>query len=218
MARFRSVILSVLPVVGLLSGAASAQSAFDGAYAGVNVGYDWMQPQARTVGGNHGAGTTDGFVAGTFAGYGWTFAIPEVAANRFYLGGEAEASLYTADTDRDILGQASAAPDYSAGLSVRAGYLVTPETLGYVRVGWEHTGVSLTSNPIAPGLKGVQDYAGFDGVRAGGGVDYALSEHLFARVEYTYTGYFRTNVHSLGSAAAFEPNDHQMHVGFGYRF
>jgi outer membrane immunogenic protein len=75
-------------------------------------------------------------------------------------------------------------PKRSIDLSVRAGYLVTPQTLVYARGGYvnqrEHTTIDTT--PATYYARGNQN-----GWMLGAGVEHALTTNVTARLEYRYT-------------------------------
>lgn len=221
MKAIRSLILSTVAVAALSATAARADSAFDGAYAGVMGSYDWFSGNAKaSVGGSRikSDATGDGATAGIFAGYGETFEIPELASGLFYLGAEAEGSYYTGSNNQGSpYLQGHVAPDYSTGVSLRAGYVVTPDALAYVRVGWEHMGSAFSlSSPLVGQL--ASDYRTFDGVQVGAGVDYMVTERLFARVEYTYSDYGQETIPVAGVGVHLGPDEHQIRVGVGVHF
>lgn len=218
MTHIRSIILSAVAVAALSTAPAMAQSVFDGAYVGAMGGYDWFSGHAKSgVGGGASRNQADGSgaTAGVFAGYGQTFDLP--GAGTFYLGAEGEGSFYTGDnTQGNALAQNHVSPDYSAGASLRIGYLVLPDALLFARIGWAHTGVDFDTTPV--GGSTTHDYRSFDGIRAGGGVDYMVTDHLFTRIEYVYTDYGRAGVTSGPLNTGFEPEEHQIRVGVGVHF
>lgn len=54
-------------------------------------------------------------------------------------------------------------------------------------------GYKVSNRVLVYGKAGYADFRGLEGVRVGGGIDYALTDHLYAGVEYRYTD-FEKNV------------------------
>ena len=97
-------------------------------------------------------------------------------------------------------------PRYSFDLSARAGYLVTDKALVYVRGGYANTRVR-TARSTATTI--VRDSDNLDGWQVGGGLEYAISEKVSARVEYRYSDFGK-------DGGDFER--HQTLVGVSYNF
>ena len=82
------------------------------------------------------------------------------------------------------------------GVAARVGYAVTPNVLVYGKAGYANYN-QVTFNNRRVNL---------EGLRVGGGVEYAFNSKVFAKAEYRYTD-FNGNVGNHGSL-----------VGFGIRF
>lgn len=220
MTHIRSIIMSAAAVAALSAAPAMAQSAFDGGYVGVQGGYDWFSNNAKsTTGGtsSRNGANGNGGEAGIFAGYGQTFELSDMVPGRFYVGAEAEGGFYTGDnTQANAQASTRARPDYSTGVALRLGYLVLPNALTYVKVGYQHTGVDYDVTPVAGTT--ASDYRSFDGVRAGAGIDYLLTDHLFTRVEYDYTSYGNAGIVTGATNTGFSPQEHQVRLGVGLHF
>ncbi|GGN54127.1 hypothetical protein GCM10011349_29480 [Novosphingobium indicum] len=111
---------------------ASAQD-FTGPSVGVQAG--WNNTDVRLPEGSNGSlnvdQSTDAFVAGAFLAYDYQ------VAPRIVVGAQAEFNVAASDAFR-VDGPESAMtvdPRYTIDLTARAGYLVSPETLLYVRGG-----------------------------------------------------------------------------------
>ncbi|HLJ21787.1 MAG TPA: outer membrane beta-barrel protein [Stellaceae bacterium] len=200
---------------------AQAQSIFDGFYAGVGVGYHHFD--TGTVNDNFIACCASGTLkapsqsAGSafgdlFAGYGVT-----LGGGPFYVGGELDGSYsgasksFTINNSSFPEGVAKIRADWGAGASLRLGYLINPNILGYLRGGvafqrfrgnWT-TNSNVFDQPAASG----SSFA--TGGRLGGGLDFSLaswtSQPLFARLEYDHT--FYGNVHFGGPGPTVFPPD-----------
>jgi outer membrane immunogenic protein len=103
-------------------------------------------------------------------------------------------------------GSAIIDPNYSFDVGARAGYLINPRTLLYVRGGYENMR-AFVRNGSADGL--VRGHDSFDGWSVGGGVERGITDKVSARVEYRYS--------DLGSGSeSFDR--HQALVGVAYHF
>ena len=111
---------------------------------------------------------------GVFAGYDYKL------APRVVVGAQAELNLPITAHFTD--GATVLDPKRSIDLSLRAGYLVTPKTLAYVRAGYANVRYSAAIPAVATYASGTQD-----GWLLGAGVEHALTSHVTARVEYRYS-------------------------------
>ncbi|RVT90904.1 outer membrane protein [Sphingomonas crocodyli] len=184
--------------------APAAAETFAGPYAGVQAG--WSKNKiggAQTDIGRADIGRSrDATTAGVFAGYNYK------ATDRIVLSAEAGFSMGFDDQVTRIRGAnlASIDPEYAFDLGARAGYLVTDNTLLYVRGGYENmrAAVRLTN---AAGARYGKDV--FDGWSLGGGVERAINDRISARLEYRYS--------DLGEGSSkFER--HQALFGVAYHF
>ena len=92
---------------------------------------------------------------------------------------------------------------FAFGISARAGYRVTKTALLYVRGGYANIRVRTSVGSIAA------TSGNLDGWLAGGGIEYAVTDHINARLEYRYT-----DAGSKGSTYERQ----QVLVGASYRF
>ncbi|WP_119268948.1 outer membrane protein [Taklimakanibacter deserti] len=123
----------------------------------------------------------DGFLGGALAGFNWQ------VSDRFVLGiqGDIGWTDIEADLDADPLINAKAGPDFIANASLRAGYLVTPDTLFYIIGGYSYAEFKLDGELFeAVDFDADQKY---DGYHVGAGMETRLTDRLTARVEYRYT-------------------------------
>jgi outer membrane immunogenic protein len=186
-----------------IAGAAHAQSSaspFDGPSVGVQGGWE------RT--GVHNPSTDLGVapikdhkntgVVGGFVGY------DKQVASHIVIGGQAELNL-PIDSSFNRNG-VQIDPKRSIDLSVRAGYLVTPATLVYVRGGYanERVGTRIVANGVT--LSGSE---GRDGWLVGGGVERMITDKISTRLEYRYSDF-------SGGDGKFDR--HQVLLGVAYRF
>lgn len=178
---------ATLPLVLLGAAAAFAAPAqaetFDGPYVGVTAGWDRGEVSDRI---NSQAvdsqASRDSLVLGGYAGYNYKL------SEKVVIGAEAG---FTATIDDRIRGASAGQslvvdPRYSFDLTARAGYLVTDKALVYVRGGYANQRVR-TSLDTGNGL--VRDSDSLDGWVLGGGLEYAITDKVSARVEYRYSDF-----------------------------
>ena len=159
--------------------AAAQQTApFTGVRAEGIVGYDTTDVEGEN---------SDGIVYGAQVGY-------DVQAGGVVLGVEGEASDSTVDecvSDVDLVGDelcAQAGRDLYVG--GRIGAAVTPNILIYGKAGYTNARVSLDyeDGTTATALD-FENGENLDGVRVGGGVEFALGPNTYAKTEYRYSNY-----------------------------
>lgn len=186
-----------------LAGTASAQE-FDGPSIGVQAG--WNKADVRNPRSDIGIApidrSRDSFVGGAFVGYD-----REVASN-VVIGVQADFSVAADDKiiQRGATGLATLDPKYNIDLTARAGYVVAPKTLVYVRGGYANQRVRTTITE-ATGTR--SDANSLNGWTVGGGVERILFDKVSARVEYRYADL---------SDGGGKYDRHQVLVGAAYRF
>ena len=177
---------------------------FNGPFVGVQAG--WNHEKVGSVDSKVGAlsinDAKDTFVGGAFAGYDHTL------ANRFVVGVEGGFNLGTGGTFANAVRDSSSRinPSYGFDLTARAGVLLDPKTLVYVRGGYDtlRASVRLVDNAKVAG-----GHDNFDGWLAGGGIERAIGSNLSARFEYRYSDL-------AGSDGRFDRQ--QALVGIAYHF
>jgi outer membrane immunogenic protein len=194
--------------------AAEQPNPFDGAYVGAAVGWDRIASNGRYTLNENGVDVFsfefdragNGVQGQLFAGFGRTW-------GPFYASGELGVGLSSATVN--IHNGFFAAGDFydlsikirqrwSITPSVRAGYLLQPDLLAFVRFGWAfaHTRISYTSSEIS--TSGNELFSGqtsrwLNGPRVGAGLEYALLPNLRLRADWSFTWYSRISV--VGTAA-----------------
>lgn len=177
---FNFVILATT-LAGPFASAASA-APFDGPYVGAQVG--WQSEKMRDVKSSFGTVPVDDKVnavtGGLFAGYDKTM------NGKFVIGAEAGLDFASDDENQATVAGTnySVDPKYSIDLTARAGYLVNPQTLLYVRGGYTNARVRTTLTDAAGILS---DSNNQDGWLAGAGVERQLTHNVSARFEYRYS-------------------------------
>ncbi len=188
---------------------------FDGFYAGAQGGYGTLgsenvgpraAPSILTAD-RAGHGTT----GGGFVGYGARLA-------NFYVGLEAEVEAADAnwDIDRDTTRRVyTVDKQWSIGASARAGLIVNDSALVYGRVGANRT--RFDTRYIFAGATFDQSDS-VTGLRVGGGIEVAATDHVFVRMDYTYTDYEAFDVNYVAASDNFDNAESLFRVGAGYRF
>ena len=189
-------------LAGLLASPAMAQS-FDGPYVGIQGG--WSRAEIFEEIDDlllDDEVAQDAFQIGVYAGYNYK------ATETIVIG--AEAGFNGAfDDDVGALSEGdglSINPRYNFDLSARAGYLFTPDTLGYIRGGYTNTRVRTT---FLEGGIASRSSESLDGWQIGGGVEHAFFEKISGRLEYRYS--------DLGNDGG-EYDQHQVLLGVSYNF
>lgn len=203
----------------LISGNAYA-SPFNGAYIGVQAGYEDYHATDTFTGAGALAGTTvtgsgdlSGAVGGLYAGYGETF-------GKFYLGTELTGDLSSSDKSESASGITSDMKhNYSYGVSVRPGYVVGDNLLLYSRLGWIASNFKQSYSGLLTGGTNVTA----NGIDTGLGAEYVISSNITARLDWTYASYQKVNVTEIVNGAnlgtdAISPSSNTFRVGIAYNF
>jgi outer membrane immunogenic protein len=158
----------------------------------------------------------DGLLYGVGAGY-------DINLGSAVVGVEGEVTDSTAKsgrfdpTDQFGFGRVKAGRDLYVG--ARAGFLVNPATLLYVKGGYTNQKLG-----VLAGNTNQQTDESFklDGWRVGGGVERAIGTNSFAKVEYRYSKYDSAHIDYMDGATSSEfdidTDRHQVVASVGYRF
>lgn len=169
-------------VLALSFAAAASAAPFDGPYVGAQVG--WQSEKMRDVKSSLGISPVDDKVnsvtGGVFAGY------DKTVNERFVVGAEAGLDFASDnEVQSNVAGSNySVDPKYSFDVTARAGYLVNPQTLLYVRGGYTNARVRTTITNAA-GIQSARNNR--DGWLAGAGVERQVAQNVSARLEYRYS-------------------------------
>ncbi|TRW18104.1 outer membrane protein [Glacieibacterium frigidum] len=175
--RFIAFAALLAPLAAVPAAAQTAATPNDPTFTGprieAHVGYD-------RLGTNDTTGAVEGVTYGIGAGY-------DYAVGGALLGVEVNADLSNTD---EVAGSGvnriaiKAKRDLDA--SVRVGAIVGSRALLYAKVGYANSRFRVSATD-ALGTISASD--NLEGVRAGLGVEYALSGNSFAKAEYRYTNY-----------------------------
>ena len=154
------------------------------------IGYDRVK-----LGGEHDGGVLFGI------GAGYDFAV----GNGVSLGADIEATESTQKIGDEDIAEVKAGRDLYAG--GRIGYAVGRNVLLYGKAGYTNARLSLDyDDGTAATALDFSNGENLDGVRVGGGLEFALGPNSYAKTEYRYSNYEQ----------GFDR--HQVVAGFGFRF
>ncbi|MBV2147117.1 porin family protein [Sphingobium sp. AS12] len=214
-----------LVVATLLAGTAVASPAlaqdvgptFTGPRVEAILGYDHVGA-GSDVDNNNGRDdqSIDGLLYGVGAGYDMNLGSAVVGVEGEYTDSTAKSDRFDL-TDQFGFGRVSQGRDLYVG--ARAGILANPNTLVYVKGGYTNTKL----NVLAGDSDETTDTAfKLDGWRIGGGVERAINQNTFAKVEYRYSKYDSAHIDYMDGATSSEfdidTDRHQVVASVGWRF
>ena len=166
------------------------QFSWAGGYAGILTGYGWGDGEIEGIAGSE---DFDGARFGGFVGYNWDL------GNQLVVGLEG-------DLNYDWNEETVAGTDYESGLNwsarARVGYAMDRALL-FAAGGYTGTNI-----------EGAGDDDTLHGWTIGGGVDYALTDRMFTRVEYRYNDFGSGDLG--GTDVDF--SQHTVNVGLAVKF
>jgi outer membrane immunogenic protein len=170
-----------------------------GGYAGIQGGYGFGDGKLTDSTGTNKP-NFDGGRMGAFAG--WNFDV----GHNVILGAEGNLDY---DWNKKTSGSSSFQTDLSGALRARAGYSVD-KALFYVAGGW-----TAANGKLKDSAQNIDDSKMMNGWTVGAGVDYAVTDRIFARGEYRYNDY-GSKTFGNGTSADFKQN--VINVGVGMKF
>ncbi|WP_395451358.1 outer membrane protein [Aminobacter sp. UC22_36] len=190
---------------------------WSGIYVGIGGGVGAVERKMEQVGAGGTFGLPDfggdGVFAEATAGYDY------MVSERFLLGAFVDARVGNIGFSIENAvgpGEVTLEGKYGFDVAARAGYLLTPNTLGYVLGGytWQHFELNGTS--FGPSTDNERDR---DGYVLGVGLETAIGSNWTLKSEYRYANYGNEAVVSMGGTdLEVEPSTHTFHVGANYRF
>ncbi len=169
---------------------------WSGAYVGAHGGYGFGDGEFFDGVGS-ASDDFDGGRFGGFAGYNWG------VGNGVILGVEGDLNY---DWNKNDYGAVEVGGGLNGSVRGRVGYGMDRALL-YAAGGWTATEFSVEGG-------GVEDSATLNGWTIGAGVDYALTDRIFTRVEYRYNDFGSKDI--LGIDTDFKQN--VINVGLGVKF
>jgi outer membrane immunogenic protein len=171
-----------------------------GFYGGVTGGYAWdkVKLEDDTF---SGSTTFNGARFGAFGGYN-----AEIAPS-IILGAEADLGYNWADK---TFGGAKIEAGVNGSVRARVGYAMD-KALVYAAGGYAATNGKIS-------VPGYSDSDTFHGWTVGVGVDYAVTDNIFARAEYRYNDFGKNTYTDGTDSYSLKVREHQVNVGVGYKF
>lgn len=202
---------------------------FTGAYAGIGLGANALNTGYRQTKYDNSVAITvnDGemlFNGAIFGGYGKLF-------ERFYLGGEmvfslsegnAQISVRSTNNGIATVDNAKIQSLYSFSPLVRAGFLMTPSTLAYIKLGAVSTQFK-SSAPKALTAAPVFTYKKYLwGFSTGAGLEVMATKEISIRADWTWNIYSK-KTYTVGNdaqpdSAKLSPRENIFRVGVAYNF
>lgn len=186
MKKFALFLASGVAVAAVPAFAQEANSTFTGPRVEAIVGYDVTKAGSSVD--NDTTQSDDESIDGLLYGIGAGF---DFAAGGVVLGVEGEYTDSSAKTGFDNgdfegfgFGNVKAGRDLYVG--GRVGFIAAPSTLIYAKAGYTNARFDVLASDGTTELKSNFDT---DGYRLGAGVEQAISENTFAKVEYRYSHY-----------------------------
>ncbi|MEO8400848.1 MAG: outer membrane beta-barrel protein [Gammaproteobacteria bacterium] len=154
-----------------------------------------------------------------FGGYGWIH-------KSFYLAGELNANVSSVNShssNSEYVHQTFSSTDYkmkhSYGISVIPGYLFSPITLFYARLGYTNSNFKISTSDAS--LANID--TNLDGFRFGAGIKQTISEKLAVRLECSQVNYQRKSMRVIVSpvitkTTKINPQTGQVEFGLIYNF
>ena len=197
---------------------AQTNPTFTGPRVEATLGYDHTGA-GNSVSNNNGRDDQkiDGLLYGGGIGY-------DIAtSDNIVLGAEAELTGSTAKSDRNDYtsdfgyGRVKQGRDIYVG--ARAGYVVTPTTMLYVKGGYTNSKLEVLAGSTS---QTTDNSFKLDGWRVGAGAEHAMGPNSYAKLEYRYSNYERGNIDYAtgGTSSRFDVDTdrHQVVASYGFRF
>ena len=205
-------------ILAVPAAAQTAESTFTGPRAGVILGYDGLRPGSTEDSDIRGDNqTADGLLYGGDIGYDMAFGNVVVGAEGEITGSTGKVNNDPVDTNQFGYGRVKAGRDLYVG--GRLGYIVTPTTMVYGKVGYTNARLDLTRNDTV--TETGRSFT-LDGFRVGAGVEKALGPKTYAKLEYRYSNYGDARLEYANGANtnnfSVDTDRHQVVAGVGFRF
>lgn len=214
------------PAPVLKAAAYAPAFSWTGLYLGGQIGYGWGDAESSlsipSLANYAGAsGSPDGFFGGGFVGYNYQFASNLVVGIEADInGGSLDSSNAASSNYFDITGvTATHELEWFGSVRARVGYAFD-RFLPFVTAGYGFGSAKTTYTNAVSGER-VSPSGTVSGWTVGGGLEYAVTDNILARIEYRYTDYG-----DLSSYLLYDGNltvDHSytasdLRVGVSYKF
>ena len=173
----------------------------------------WDRAQAKvSYLGDSAKGHDTGVAYGVGAGYDFRFEHSVIGV----LAAIDDSSVKQCISDATARACANAGRDIEVG--ARFGAFADPKLLVYVKAAYANTRVGVSYRDSAAPADNFSAHDNRDGLRAGVGMEYALTPHTFVKAEYRYTDYKNLHLDIDGDEARIGLSRHQVLGAIGYRF
>ncbi|WP_319518992.1 outer membrane protein [uncultured Martelella sp.] len=180
---------------------------WEGVYLGAAGGMGWTEGKLSVPGASESDDFTGGMFGG-FAGYNYQF------DNNLVLGVEGEINYNWNDNSYNVGVPGSdlkIGTNWQGGIAARAGY-AWDKALVYGKAGWSAT-------TVYGEISDIKTEETLNGWTIGAGLDYAFTDKLFGRVEYSYTDFGKSDILSdITSGAEAKATQNRVTVGLGLKF
>ncbi|KQW29163.1 hypothetical protein ASE36_11930 [Rhizobium sp. Root274] len=205
-AAYAADAISTVPEAPVAADIGQRGFEWTGGYAGIQGGYGWLDGHFETAGLNPLDGNFDGGSLGAFAGFNKQF------SNNVVLGIEGDFDHNWNEQDLTTLfGTFTGTADWQGSVRGRLGYSFG-RALVYASAGWaaahvdaELVGVASTSET-------------YNGYTVGAGVDYAVTDRIFGRLDYRYTDFGSKDLDFAGTKVESDLTQHTVRLGVGVKF
>lgn len=216
----RKILVATLLAGATVSAPALAQdtgATFTGPRVEAILGYDHVGAGSSVDNDNNRDDQSiDGLLYGVGAGYDVNLGSAVVGVEGEYTDSTAKSSRRDF-TDQFGFGRVSQGRDLYIG--ARAGILASPSTLVYVKGGYTNTKLNVLAGDTN---QSTDTSFKLDGWRVGAGVEHALNQNTFAKLEYRYSKYDSGHIDFANGATSSEFNvdtdRHQVVASVGWRF
>lgn len=191
---------------------------FDGFRLEALAGYDVTQAGSSVDTEGENDESIEGVSYGIGAGYDFDAGGVVLGLEAEYTGSTAEVEVNEGDVEAFGIGNVSAGRDLYLG--ARVGVKANDDLLVYAKGGYTNATYDIRT------VGGDVEYRAdidTDGFRVGAGLEYAMSNNTFAKVEYRYSNYSSAEIDYEGDAPDVDLGEidldrHQVMAGFGFRF
>ena len=216
----RTLIAATLLATTAVAAPALAQTnpTFTGPRVEGTLGYDHTGAGSSVSNNN---GRDDQKISGLLYGGGIGYDI--ATSDNIVLGAEAELTGSTAKSDRNDYtsdfgyGRVKQGRDIYVG--ARAGYVVAPTTMLYVKSGYTNSKLEVLAGDTS---QTTDNNFKLNGWRVGAGAEHAVGPNSYAKLEYRYSNYERGNIDYAtgGTSQRFDVDTdrHQVVASYGFRF
>jgi outer membrane immunogenic protein len=199
---------------------------WQGFYGGVNIGGAWAHTTItdNATGASFSSGTPSAFVGGGQIGYNFQFGPVVLGVEGFFDG--IAGNNNNRNTSNIIIGangnsfQATARTSWVGSIAGRLGFAAAPNWLVYGKGGGAWVGYHADLTDITTATT-VSTSGSRSGWLAGGGVEWAFSPNVSAKLEYDYIGLQTRSIAPIFTADRFsmnKPNVQMVTVGLNFLF